>query len=68
MPASCMYRLFHVIARHQQLGRIAARVHILPADADLLLLAGQQGEVVVRVEHRQELLAVLLAYEVQAHH
>jgi len=37
-------------------------------DVDLFLLARKQGEIVVAIEHREELLAILLAHYIHTDH
>lgn len=57
-----------VVARDLYLRCVTSGIDILPVDFYLFLLARHQREIVVRVEDRQELLAILVAYNVDADH
>ena len=60
--------LLDVVARDLYLRCVTSGIDILPVDFYLFLLARHQREIVVRVEVRQELLAIQVAYNVDADH
>lgn len=60
--------LLDVVARDLYLRCVTSGIDILPVDFYFFLLAWHQREIVVRVEDRQELLAILVAYNVDADH
>lgn len=60
--------LVHVIPGDNYLRSLASRINVFPVDVDLFLLARKQGEIVVAIEHREELLSILLSDYIHTDH